>query len=78
MILPLFCEYDYNEDDLFYMFYNPEENRFYYDGGFLTYNIFDVMSPNEVYLFKLRKEDILIRTSCGDLYAIIYEDDRDE
>ena len=78
MILPLNVAYEYNEDDLFYIYYNPEENRFYYDGGYLNYNIYAVMTPNEVYLFKLNKEDMIVRSPGGDLYAVIYEDDRDE
>jgi DNA mismatch repair ATPase MutS len=36
------------------------------------------MTPNEVYLFKKNKEDILVRAKTGDIYEIFYEDENDE
>jgi hypothetical protein len=76
MILSL--DYDYDEDEVFYICYNAKENIFYYDGGYVNFNIFAIMTPNEVYLFKKNKEDILVRAKTGDIYEIFYEDENDE
>jgi hypothetical protein len=79
MILPV--DYDYDEETISYMYYEEERNLFFYDGGYMCYNIYSIMTPNDVYLFKLGREDILVRTKLGDIYWVSYEmamDDEDE
>jgi hypothetical protein len=77
MILPL--DWDYDENDLFYLEYNPTQNAFYM-AGYVFHNIFSIMTPNELYTFKNGKEDIIVRTNYGDLYYIVYDnyDEEDE
>lgn len=64
-------------DDLFHICYDAKENIFYDECGFINYNIYTIMTPNQVYLFKKNKKDIIIRTSAGDFYEVIYDDGTD-
>jgi hypothetical protein len=73
MIIDKFDYDNYEYDDVFHMYYDSEQNVFYYDGGFIAYDIYAVMTPNEVFLFKHNKEDMIIRTVSGDIYEITYE-----
>jgi hypothetical protein len=63
----------YDEADIFHITYSAEKNIFYDEGGYINYNIFNIMTPNEVYLFKRNKEDVVIQTKSGDIYEIYYE-----
>ena len=42
-------------------FYNPIKNLFIDTDGFVVYEIFRFVSPNQLLLFKMKKEDIHFR-----------------
>jgi hypothetical protein len=72
-------DFDYDEEDAYFINYEAKKNIFYLDGGFINYNIFAIMTPNEVAWFKRVKEDVVVRTKDGDTYIIYYDDgDYDE
>ena len=68
----------YDENDLLYIYYDEQENIFYHEGGFMLFDIFSIMAPNEVYLFKLKKEDILVHTKANDIYLVSYDECADD
>jgi hypothetical protein len=76
MIIPL-EQQEYEDDDVYYLIYDPIRNIFEYDGGFINYTIWDIMTPNEVRIFKALKEDIVVKTKSGDFYIVIYDSPED-
>jgi len=73
MILPQ--EYEYNDEDVFYATYEEKENMFYYDGGYVNHLIYDILTPNELYIFLKNRDDVVIKTKSGDLYVVYYNKD---
>lgn len=43
-----------------FIHYIEEENRFYNNNGKILYNIFDFITPNELLLFKKKRENIVL------------------
>lgn len=72
MILPYQTALHLDHDDMFHVYYNERENKFYDEGGYRNDMMFYIMTPNEMHLFKLNKEDMIIRTRQGDLYEVAY------
>lgn len=52
------------DHDTIGMFYDREQNLFTDCDGFYIANPFALISPNDLYLFKLKKEYRLVRCRC--------------
>lgn len=52
-------------------FYNPVKNLFVDTDGFVVYNIFQLVSPNQLMMFKKNKVDIRIQHK-GDTIRLYY------
>jgi hypothetical protein len=63
---------DFDEHQILY--YNDKLNIFLDDGGYIVYDIFRIVSPNDLYLFREKKEDIVLRSKLGMDVRLIYGD----
>lgn len=55
------------------LFYNKEKNLFEDEGGFIVWDIFNWITPNDLYLFKHYKEDMLVQHQfIKGLYCELY------
>lgn len=59
------------------LFYDIDTNRFVDEDGFIVWSIFDIVTPNDLFLFKREKDYMLIhhRSIPGVLVEIYYPDD---
>lgn len=60
------------------LFYDAERNCFVDEDGFVIWSIFEIISPNDLYLFKEKREYFLIpHRNSPDLMVELYypEDD---
>jgi len=48
--------YQIDYDGILQLFYDPEENIFYDQCGIRIINIFEVLTPNDLFLFKQNQE----------------------
>jgi hypothetical protein len=69
----IFTTYDEDDGRPAY-YYDRNRNRFSDDGGYDILNIFGIVSPNMIYLFKTKKEDMLVYGTSGQLIELIYLD----
>lgn len=61
------------DGDLFPLYYDVEDNMFYQEGGWITYDIFTYITPQELMIFKNRKEDMCIQNPRhGFLIGLMY------
>ena len=52
---------DYTKlEDTVALFYNPLINRFMDEDGEVVFSIFDLVTPNDVYLFRHYQKDIIV------------------
>ena len=68
----------FDENNVIGLFYDAEQNVFIDEDGFVIWSIFEIISPNDLYLFKEKCEYFLIpHRSCPDLMIELYypEDD---
>jgi hypothetical protein len=65
------CQEEYN------LFYYPYDNVFTDGYGDVVYDIFRIISPNTLYLFKEYKEDMLAHTIDGGRIALFYQRDEE-
>lgn len=56
------------------MFYFAEENHFVDENGFIIYNLFDYVSPNELKIFKMEDEDMFFIRPDGSHVYMIFPD----
>lgn len=72
-LLDLECEYTVG------LFYVKEWNVFMDEGGFIVWNIFEIITPNDLFLFKKYKEYMIIPhcTEPGVLVELFWPDDED-
>lgn len=59
--------------DFCQLYYNKDTNTITDDMGDLVFNIFDYVTPNELLIFKLKRQDILANSRYGQLVELIYE-----
>lgn len=52
---------DYDCDEVYTIYYDEEKNVMIDCDGFMLFDIFDLITPNDLFLFKSKKEDMLIR-----------------
>lgn len=70
-LLDLECEYTIG------LFYVKEWNVFMDEGSFIVWNIFEIITPNDLFLFKKHKECMLIPhcTEPGVVVELFWPDD---
>ena len=62
------------EDDIYYLFYDEEENVMMDECGFVITNIFNIISPNALFLFKRLREDLFVVGTHGQNVGLIFGD----
>ncbi|HZJ76714.1 MAG TPA: hypothetical protein VFC70_03290 [Oscillospiraceae bacterium] len=62
------------DDYVMYLYYDYEKNYFLDEMGFVVYDIFRYITPNELMVFKYYNEDIRIERSNGDIIELIASD----
>ena len=60
------------------LFYQAEDNYIIDERGCTVFDIFRIISPNQLYLFKLNKGYMFVVGRNGEMVELIYEDYRDE
>lgn len=61
------------------IFYDAKQNLFIDEDGFVIYQLFDIISPTDLYLFKLYKTDMVVphQTIPELLVEMYYPDDEE-
>lgn len=70
----------FDENNVIALFYDAEQNVFIDEDGFVIWSIFEIISPNDLYLFKENREYALIQhRNFPDWHVELYypEDDYD-
>ncbi len=62
------------DDYIVYLFYDYENNYFLDERGFIVYDIFRYITPNELIVFKHFNEDTRIERPNGDIIELIASD----
>jgi hypothetical protein len=57
------------------LFYDIENNCFVDEDGFIVYNIYSLVRPSDIFLFRRNKEYMLVVGVYGDLVELYYPDD---
>lgn len=60
----------YVYEDVCGVFYDIDNNWFVDEDGFVIYNIFELVSPNDVYLFKDKKDYMLVPCVYDPTYGV--------
>ena len=64
-------------EDVIQIYYDASTNEFTDEfrdeGGHGIFNIYRILSPNVIYLFKLKKKDMLVFGLNGEYIELIYE-----
>jgi hypothetical protein len=64
-------DFPVNNDRRLFM-YDSIANVIYDEGGAIVFNIFSIITPNELYIFKLKKESIVLDMIDGGLVELQY------
>jgi len=59
--------------DFCQLYYDSHDNLIKDDMGFIVFGIFDYITPNQFFLFKLKRADMIVESRYGQLVEIIYE-----
>jgi len=54
------------------LMYDSVANVIYDEGGAIVFNIFSIITPNELYLFKIKKESMIFDILTGGLVELQY------
>jgi hypothetical protein len=73
----IFEELDGFEERRRTLYYDIKKNLFFDDDSFEVWNLFSIVSPNMVYLFKHKKEDMLVYGVTGELVELIWPEEGD-
>lgn len=57
---------------LIVMYYDFDDNIFYDENGYPIFDLFEYITPNELYLFKKTREDYFALRPNGDYVEMIY------
>lgn len=52
--------------------YDPEENVIRDINGYIRFNMFRFITPNQLYLFKKNKENAIVFGNSGDKITLLY------
>ena len=70
--------YDLSCEDVISLFYDAENNVFFDEDWLIIWSIFEVITPNDLFLFKRNKEYMLVRhRSIPELLVELYYPDDD-
>jgi hypothetical protein len=61
-------------EEVMQIYYNASTNQFMDEGGYEIFNIYRVLSPNVIFLFKYKKDDMFAYGVNGEYIELIYED----
>jgi hypothetical protein len=64
--------------DPYRLYYYPDNNIIVDECGFTIYNIFGIIDPNTLYLFKKNKESVVVRSISGGEIELHYCIDEEE
>jgi hypothetical protein len=54
------------------LFYDEVQNLLMDSEGYIVYNIFEIICPNDLFLFKTQKEDLMVRGKNGQYVELIW------
>lgn len=57
--------------------YDREKNVMVDEGGFIIFNIFSIITPNILYLFKKEQQNMVVPDINGDLVELVYPYDEE-
>lgn len=65
---------EYDITDSFGLFYDVDKNCFIDEDGFVVWSIFDIISPNDLMMFRDRADDMIVnhRTLPGVLVELYF------
>ena len=63
--------------DIVNLFYNPETNVISDECGFMVFDIFNIVTPNRLFLFKQQKQHMSTWNDFGDLIVLYYGEGED-
>lgn len=66
----------YDDSDVT-LYYDKDKNVMMDDAGFVVFDIFHIISPNTLYLFKTKKEDMFVYGTDGQPVVLIYSTPND-
>lgn len=67
----LYSDFEYETVTIFFL---EDENYFVDENGFVLFDIFQILTPNQVYLFKKNKQPIYVCDEDSRLiYHFVYE-----
>lgn len=66
------ADWVYNMCDYVSYYFNADKNVFIDESGYEMRNIFSIISPNMMYLFKKKKEDMFVYGLSGEFIELIY------
>lgn len=67
----------FENDEVKAYYYDPRINRMIDEDGYIICDIFSIITPNDLYLFKFHKEYTLIKNKFGELIELYYPEDED-
>lgn len=59
------------------LFYDKRINRMIDEDGFPVFDIFNIIRPNDLYMFKELKEDVVVMSIDKRLVELVYPEDDD-
>jgi 4-amino-4-deoxy-L-arabinose transferase-like glycosyltransferase len=59
--------------DIRQIFYDEKDNFYVDDCGYVIPNIYSIIEPNIIYLFRSKKEDMFVYSAHGEYIELIYE-----
>jgi len=69
---------DLGFEDSIGLFYDEERNIFIDEDGFIVWDLFEIITPNDLFLFKLNKEYMLVKhVSMKEVLVEMYYPDDD-
>jgi hypothetical protein len=63
--------------DVINLFYDPERNAIFDDCGFMVFDIYKLITPNRLFLFKKQKQHMSTWDEHGDLIVLYYGEGED-
>ena len=67
--------YDDRYTDSILLFYDKKTNLFFDEGGYAIFSIFGIITPNQLYLFKQKKQYMTVHGVHGDLVELVWPEE---
>jgi hypothetical protein len=64
--------YQYHLENITLLFYDQVGNVMIDPDGYIVTNIYDIITPNDLFLFKSKKEDLMVRGKSGGYVELIW------